>query len=1254
MSPTRIVSTFHQPSAVVSSCKCRLSSTAEHLVVAKLNAIEVHTIESTGLKHACTLQIWGKVLSVKEVPITDSVRSNVVVLLDQPEPELLFLSFSEREQILKLDKQLSLSERSPSLRPAEFFTDILVDPSGQLAVVSCYQGKLKVLTLENGVYVKDVDVSIPENNILSIALLSLPDEGFALAILHMDNHNRLQLLARDLTGTDWDGIPDLSEDPSVVLHQTVISSDAFPYPEEDIPQLISVSTPEGADFNDGILVVGGRKIIFYALNNVLAQKKVEQKRRKSAAMKQSGNENQVKEALAKDKERQERIRQAKGSVLWPFGAVTAVASVGDDALKFLIGDSFGRLCLLSLATFDEHGLVLIPLGETSSPRTLTYIANQVVYLGSFKGDSQLLKIHNTPVSSSSINISRDIPTISTSGLVTSSKGKQKSTGDELPKEKGRVIRTEGSYLELLSSFKSIAPILDAVLVDLYDGGHRQVVTCSGGQNTGSINIVRTGVDFQELASIPGLANVVKIWPVRDEYKDTLHTGIAVSTLEETHFLRCNSFSTLVLENSALNGFATDTPTLCVYNITAREVGTSSYNSSSMIVQVTPRGVFLLDKFIQIDHWKPTGGVEVVAASVNASQVLLALAAGQLLTLKVDNKRLVQVVQSKLYFAQNAIPPQPKHGPDTYPPWLPTEISCVSCIPMNESKYFSIQVAVAFWHTNQIKIYNIAPSGFTFQYETPQLPATVRSILFYNFGTTEKNGDNYKPYLLAGLANGTVVSFVWSGNQFTDMKLVALGSGPVELSPNKIGDGTRAVLAVADKTMVISCPKGRLQYSHIILRDVSAAALLNSDDYPSTLILANANGLAIGRVKDLDKLHIQSIPLGLDNPIKISHVPALRCFGVVCTRTEPFRIGNAESTRSLFKLLDETTFKVISEFSAKDNETVVSMTTQSMDVNGELRTFFCLGAYIYEPGEREPTRGRLIVLEARKSGPDATLSPVTSAEINGCPYSLATTTGGLIAAAVNSSVSLYRLTITKDESEPSAFSLSKLSVWNHNYIVANVVARGEDCLVACDCIQSVSLLQISPGPGSRLDIIARDYEPLWPLAVETCEGKGIIGASDAFNLFSFSLDTVHARPVLKRDGFYHIGDLVSKFLRGSITPKDDNTQALEPTHLFCTSSGRIGVIVDVSDERLATHLRDLQVNMGQMISGVGGISHARYRAPKNTRPRPVDEASYGFVDGDFLELLLTSDPESVRKIFSGDLELPEEDTRKVLEALQNMH
>ncbi|KAK0482811.1 hypothetical protein EDD18DRAFT_1433250 [Armillaria luteobubalina] len=118
-----------------------------------------------------------------------------------------YQSQTKREQNPKLDKQLSLSEHSASLRPAELFTDILDDPLGQLAVVRCYQGKLKVLTLENEVHIKDVDISIPEKSILSNALLSLPNEGFALAIFHIDNHNRLQLLARDLiVGTSASGL----------------------------------------------------------------------------------------------------------------------------------------------------------------------------------------------------------------------------------------------------------------------------------------------------------------------------------------------------------------------------------------------------------------------------------------------------------------------------------------------------------------------------------------------------------------------------------------------------------------------------------------------------------------------------------------------------------------------------------------------------------------------------------------------------------------------------------------------------------------------------------------------------------------------------------------------------------------------------------------------------------------------------------------------------------------------------------------
>lgn len=82
-----------------------------------------------------------------------------MVLTDHPDPELIFLSYSLEDNIreLKTLHHLSLYERSA--RPAEFFTDVLLDPSGSVLVVSCYTGKLKVVVLDGGAYENDFDVT---------------------------------------------------------------------------------------------------------------------------------------------------------------------------------------------------------------------------------------------------------------------------------------------------------------------------------------------------------------------------------------------------------------------------------------------------------------------------------------------------------------------------------------------------------------------------------------------------------------------------------------------------------------------------------------------------------------------------------------------------------------------------------------------------------------------------------------------------------------------------------------------------------------------------------------------------------------------------------------------------------------------------------------------------------------------------------------------------------------------------------------
>lgn len=66
----KVVTTLHRSSAVLHSLKCNLSAQAElgHLVIAKINRIEVSSIQAEGLKPECSLEIWGRVVSIRAVP----------------------------------------------------------------------------------------------------------------------------------------------------------------------------------------------------------------------------------------------------------------------------------------------------------------------------------------------------------------------------------------------------------------------------------------------------------------------------------------------------------------------------------------------------------------------------------------------------------------------------------------------------------------------------------------------------------------------------------------------------------------------------------------------------------------------------------------------------------------------------------------------------------------------------------------------------------------------------------------------------------------------------------------------------------------------------------------------------------------------------------------------------------------------------------------------------------------------------------
>ncbi|KAF8967077.1 CPSF A subunit region-domain-containing protein [Flammula alnicola] len=1275
----KIVSTFHPSSSVLSSVKCRLGTRdLEHLVVAKLNRLDVYSLRTHGLQHECGLDVWGKICSLKRIPLYET-RSNIAIMLTHPDPELIFLAYEESDAgiaQLTVKKQLSLFERLP--RIAEYFTDFLIHPSGNLAVVSCYAAKLKVITLKGGNYQEDFDVSFPELNVLSLTFLPTSEGEYALGILYVDSQNHLQLSARDV---DVGGL-ELSPQPSTLLQPTLISERVASHPTELPLQLIPIQPNTSADsadasvdpFPGGVMIVGGRQVLLFELASKESQAKQRGKQKRLEAKMKSADPAEVAKARTKEQERGFRKRKSKFAVDWPWSEVSAWCPIDGVPSRFLIGDSFGRLSMLSLDNITELGIILVPLGEVSPPTTLTYLTNQIIYVGSHLGDSQLVQISSNATSVQdmpSLTIPSDIKTVTSGSLMTvsSKKGKEKAVSqDDMDVDdenvddysKGRVVEPMGSFINVLDSYKNIAPIMDAISVDTDGSGQTQIVTCSGGASTGSVNVVRNGADFKELAFIRGLTDVTRIWSVRAMYDDLSNTHILISTVDESHLFRINdSGNTITLQREEFgptSGFIANQTTLAFSNFYKRENGV--YGNSRLVVQVVPTGAFLLEwdttmkmyleraswevKNIPPSHNRP---LEIVAASANASQVALALSGGNLVLLCIENNA-AQFKQLATHVTHS-------------------EISAVSFTPLNAQKAFSSILTVAYWSSNIVELFTLAEGGLKSGPGTrsPPLPAVVRSLLLYNFGTdTSSKGSNYHPYLLAGLGDGSVASLVWKDGALKDLKITSLGHAPVSLTGCEV-DGKKSVFAAGNRTTVFFCDKNRLVNSSILLKEISAASRLNTRTFTSALILATPTGLSIGSVKNLNKMHIRSAFFGLDNPRKITYQPLLKAFGVACTRIEPARIGSFEFPTSSFHLVDDSSLARLGQYKCAPNEEITSALTFKSLVENQEKPFFCLGTVVYKEEEIEPTSGRLLIFTAYTSAaPTKTssleLSLVASAEVKGCVYALKNVEGKIVAA-INSCVLLYQLDISSDESFAPTFSLQKLSDWNHNYMVTSL-GSFDDRVVAGDQISSVSLLKVTK---NRLTSEARDYGPLYPMSVEAFDQTNIIASNDTLNLVIFTLAKNLRGEALERIGFFHLADLVSQFVRGSLSSSDQTKDSkLKPEMLYFTSSGRIGVITDVEDKDLSLHLTELQRNLAAVIPGVGGTSHTRFRAPKDTRgPSDADGAAYGFLDGDFLEqyLGLQGSPDLLNKVMKGAseperLKISRDEVLKILEQLQSLH
>jgi DNA damage-binding protein 1 len=200
---------------------------------------------------------------------------------------------------------------------------------------------------------------------------------------------------------------------------------------------------------------------------------------------------------------------------------------------------------------------------------------------------------------------------------------------------------------------------------------------------------------------------------------------------------------------------------------------------------------------------------------------------------------------------------------------------------------------------------------------------VRSVLAATFADGVTN-------LFIGLGDGTLISYVLDGESSIvgmSRKSVSLGKRPITLARFKTA-GDVSVFASTNRPTIVSRRSDRLNYlsvnlkvSHrftfclrfdcsrrIVLQDINAFTALNATAFPDSLALAFNDGIRIGRIDEIQRLHIRTLDLGREQPVRIAHDPAQKAFGVLCYREDFDRENGNRYSSSSFKILDDTSFE----------------------------------------------------------------------------------------------------------------------------------------------------------------------------------------------------------------------------------------------------------------------------------------------------------------------------------------------------------
>ncbi len=218
-----------------------------------------------------------------------------------------------------------------------------------------------------------------------------------------------------------------------------------------------------------------------------------------------------------------------------------------------------------------------------------------------------------------------------------------------------------------------------------------------------------------------------------------------------------------------------------------------------------------------------------------------------------------------------------------------------------------------------------------------------------------------------------------------IKTISLGTQPISLTAFQNKNATH-ILAACDRPTVISAVHGKLTYSNVNVRAMKCVTGFNPavPGFRDALAFESAGNLTIGRVDDIQKLHIRKIGLDEEQPRRIAYQPSSHSYVVLTIkqiideksstyyphRARPFLCCQAadrwfvipldmDAEVGYIRLLDDLSFECHSYVQLLPDEGPCSVATVRF-ANDSANEYYVIGTAFALPDEPEPTSGRILV------------------------------------------------------------------------------------------------------------------------------------------------------------------------------------------------------------------------------------------------------------------------------------------------------